>query len=268
MKPELLMKLALFDLDHTLLPLDSDQSWGEFMLSLGWVDEATFRAHNDAFYADYHAGCWDIHDYVRFATQSVRIQGPEAAALAHRRFMDEVIAPAMHPSALALVKHHRDQGDTLVMVTATNEFVTGPIAKAFGIDVLLAVELERDEAGQITGEIAGVPSLREGKVIRVTDWLASQGLDWSQVSATFYSDSTNDLPLLEKVQVPVVTNPDVDFRLNGRRVVMEAGSAWYLKITDPHSVANHGTEDRVHLVIDGYVNDWVRGLFAAVEEAV
>ena len=123
------MNLALFDLDHTLLPLDSDQSWGEFTLSLGWVDEATFRAQNDAFYADYHAGCLDIHDYVRFATQSVRIQGPEAAALAHRRFMDEVIAPAMHPSALALVKHHRDQGDTLVMVTATNEFVTTPIAK-------------------------------------------------------------------------------------------------------------------------------------------
>ena len=201
------MNLALFDLDHTLLPLDSDQSWGEFTLSLGWVDEATFRAQNDAFYADYHAGCLDIHDYVRFATQSVRIQGPEVAALAHRRFMDEVIAPAMHPSALALVKHHRDQGDTLVMVTATNEFVTTPIAKAFGMDVLLAVELVRDDQGLITGEIQGVPTLREGKVTRVTQWLASQGLDWSQVHATFYSDSTNDLPLLEKVQVPVATNP-------------------------------------------------------------
>ena len=212
MKPELLMKLALFDLDHTLLPLDSDQSWGEFMLSLGWVDEATFRQRNNAFYADYQAGCLDIHEYVRFTTQSVRERGWEAAHAAHLQFMQRVIQPAIKPQATALVEQHRAQGDTLVMVTATNEFVTGPIAKAFGIDVLLAVELERDEAGQITGEIAGVPSLREGKVIRVTDWLAKQGLDWSQVSATFYSDSTNDLPLLEKVQVPVVTNPSPALR--------------------------------------------------------
>jgi HAD superfamily phosphoserine phosphatase-like hydrolase len=98
------------------------------------------------------------------------------------------------------------------MVTATNEFVTGPIAKAFGMDVLLAVELERDANGHFTGEIAGVPSLREGKVTRVSEWLTKQGLDWPQVQATFYSDSTNDLPLLEKVQVPVVTNPSPALR--------------------------------------------------------
>ncbi|MFM7698057.1 MAG: HAD family hydrolase [Limnohabitans sp.] len=201
------MKLALFDLDHTLLPLDSDQSWGEFTISLGWVDEATFRQRNNAFYDDYLAGCLDIHEYVRFGTRTVRERGWEAAQAAHLQFMQQVIQPAIKPQATALVEHHRAQGDTLVMVTATNEFVTGPIAKAFGMDVLLAVELERDADGQITGEIAGVPTLREGKVMRVTDWLAKQGLDWSQVSATFYSDSTNDLPLLEKVQVPVVTNP-------------------------------------------------------------
>jgi len=206
------MKLALFDLDHTLLPLDSDQSWGEFTLSLGWVDEATFRQRNNAFYADYHAGCLDIHEYVRFATRTVRERGWAAAQAAHQQFMQQVIQPAIKPAALALVEQHRSQGETLVMVTATNEFVTGPIAKAFGMDVLLAVELERDAAGQITGEIAGVPTLREGKVTRVTDWLAKQGLDWSQVHATFYSDSTNDLPLLEKVQVPVVTNPSTALR--------------------------------------------------------
>jgi HAD superfamily hydrolase (TIGR01490 family) len=206
------MKLALFDLDHTLLPLDSDQSWGEFTLSLGWVDPETFQAKNNGFYADYQAGCLDIHAYVRFATAAMRQQSPDAAAAAHALFMERVIRPAILPAALDLVAQHKSRGERLVMVTATNEFVTRPIAEAFGMDVLLAVELERDAHGHFTGEIAGVPSLREGKVTRVTEWLAKQGLDWPQVQATFYSDSTNDLPLLEKVQVPVVTNPSPALR--------------------------------------------------------
>jgi len=201
------LKLALFDLDHTLLPLDSDQSWGEFTLQLGWVDEAAFRQRNNAFFADYNAGCLDIHEYVRFATRSMRERGLQEAQAAHRQFMQQVIQPAIKPAALELVAHHRALGETLVMVTATNEFVTGPIAEAFGMDVLLAVELARNDDGHFTGEIAGVPTLREGKVTRVTQWLAQQGLDWAHVQATFYSDSTNDLPLLEKVQQPVVTNP-------------------------------------------------------------
>jgi len=207
MKPESPTKLALFDLDHTLLPLDSDQSWGEFTLQLGWVEEAAFRQRNNAFYADYNAGCLDIHEYVRFATRSMRERSFQEAQAAHRQFMEQVIQPAIKTVALELVAQHRALGDKLVMVTATNEFVTGPIAEAFGMDVLLAVELERDANGHFTGEIAGVPSLREGKVTRVSQWLAQQGLDWADVQATFYSDSTNDLPLLEKVQQPVVTNP-------------------------------------------------------------
>jgi HAD superfamily hydrolase (TIGR01490 family) len=207
MKPEPQLKLALFDLDHTLLPLDSDQSWGEFTLQLGWVDEDTFRQRNNAFYADYNAGSLDIHEYVRFATRSMRERSLQEAQAAHRQFMAQVIQPAIKPVALELVAHHRALGEKLVMVTATNEFVTTPIAEAFGMDVLLAVELERDANGHFTGEIAGVPTLREGKVTRVTQWLAQQGLDWTDVQATFYSDSTNDLPLLEKVQQPVVTNP-------------------------------------------------------------
>ena len=207
MRPEPQLKLALFDLDHTLLPLDSDQSWGEFTLRLGWVDEHSFREQNNAFYADYNAGCLDIHEYVRFATRSLRERSLQAAQAAHRQFMAQVIQPAIQPQALALVEQHRAQGDKLVMVTATNEFVTTPIAQAFGMDVLLAVQLQRDASGHFTGEIDGVPTLREGKVTRVTQWLAQQGLDWPQVQATFYSDSTNDLPLLEKVQIPVVTNP-------------------------------------------------------------
>ena len=206
------MKLALFDLDHTLLPLDSDQSWGEFTLSLGWVDPDTFQAKNNGFYADYLAGCLDIHAYVRFSTAAVREKGPAAAAAAHDLFMERVIRPAILPAALDLVEQHRLRGERLVMVTATNEFVTRPIAEAFGMDVLLAVELERDAHGHFTGEIAGVPSLREGKVTRVQQWLATQGTSLADVQATFYSDSLNDLPLLEQVQHPVVTNGSAALR--------------------------------------------------------
>jgi HAD superfamily hydrolase (TIGR01490 family) len=206
------MKLALFDLDHTLLPLDSDQSWGEFTLSLGWVDPDTFQAKNNGFYADYLAGCLDIHAYVRFSTAAVREKGPAAAAAAHDLFMERVIRPAILPAALDLVEQHRLRGERLVMVTATNEFVTRPIAEAFGMDVLLAVELERDAHGHFTGEIAGVPSLREGKVTRVQQWLATQGTSLADVQATFYSDSLNDLPLLEQVQQPVVTNGSAELR--------------------------------------------------------
>lgn len=200
------MKLALFDLDQTLLPLDSDQSWGEFTLNLGWVDRLSFKQRNDAFYADYNAGCLDIHAYVRFATEAMRARGLVQAQEAHQTFMREVIQPAITPQALELVAQHRAQGETLVMVTATNEFVTGPIAQAFGMDVLLAVQLVRDAQGNFTGDIEGTPSLREGKVTRVNQWLAEQGLSLSEVFATFYSDSINDLPLLEKVDFPVVTN--------------------------------------------------------------
>jgi HAD superfamily hydrolase (TIGR01490 family) len=200
------MKLALFDLDQTLLPLDSDQSWGEFTLNLGWVDRQRFKQRNDAFYADYNAGCLDIHAYVRFATEAMRQRGLVQAQEAHQAFMREVIQPAITPQALELVEQHRAQGETLVMVTATNEFVTGPIAQAFGMDVLLAVQLVRDADGNFTGEIDGTPTLREGKVTRVNQWLQAQGLSLSEVHATFYSDSMNDLPLLEKVDVPVVTN--------------------------------------------------------------
>jgi HAD superfamily hydrolase (TIGR01490 family) len=206
------MKLALFDLDHTLLPLDSDQSWGEFTLSLGWVDPETFQAKNNGFYADYQAGCLDIHAYVRFATAAMRQQSPDAAAVAHALFMERVIRPAILPPALDLVAQHKSRGERLVMVTATNEFVTRPIAEAFGMDVLLAVELERDAQGHFTGEIAGVPTLREGKVTRVQQWLAGQGTSLADVQATFYSDSLNDLPLLEQVQHPVVTNGSAALR--------------------------------------------------------
>ena len=206
------MKLALFDLDHTLLPIDSDYSWGVFTTTIGWTDPVDFARRNDEFFAHYKAGTLDIHDYVRFATEAVRRQGAVNAEAAHALFMRSVVEPAITDQALALVRRHRAAGDALVIVTATNEFVTRPIAQAFGVDELIAVELERDQAlggsGWITGEIKGVPSAREGKVSRVEQWLANRKLGWIDVESTFYTDSINDLSLLEKVTHPVATNPD------------------------------------------------------------
>ncbi len=202
------MSLALFDLDHTLLPIDSDYSWGEFTIDIGWCDPVVFRRRNEEFFAHYKAGTLDIHDYVRFATDAVRERGPEAAAAAHERFMHDVIRPHLVAPARALVQRHQHAGDTVVIVTATNEFVTRPIAQAFGVQELIAVQLQRGPDGWITGEIAGVPSAREGKVTRVEQWLADRSLDWSDVDSTFYTDSLNDLALLERVDHPVATNPD------------------------------------------------------------
>ena len=205
-------RLALFDLDHTLLPLDSDYEWGEFTTRIGWTDREEFGRRNQAFYDDYVAGRLDVHDYVRFATEAVRLRGAAAAAEAHARFMREVIAPAIHAQARALLQQHHDAGDEVLIITATNEFVTRPIAQALGVPQLLATELARDADGWITGEILGVPCMREGKVQRMQQWLAGRGLSWQDVDSTFYSDSMNDVPLLEKVNHPVATNPDARLR--------------------------------------------------------
>lgn len=210
------MKLALFDLDHTLLTIDSDHSWGVFTTTIGWTDPVEFKRRNDEFFAHYQAGTLDIHDYVRFATEALRQQGAARAEAAHAEFMRSVVQPAITPQALALVREHMQAGDQVVIVTATNEFVTRPIAQAFGVTELIAVELERDNTpggtGWITGEIRGVPSAREGKVTRVEQWLALRQMDWNDVESTFYTDSINDLTLMEKVTHPVATNPDAALR--------------------------------------------------------
>ncbi len=198
----------MFDLDHTLLPIDSDHSWGVYTSTIGWTDPAEFNRRNDEFYAHYKAGTLDIHDYVRFATDAVRLKGADAAAQAHAGFMQSVVLPELRSEALALVHGHQAAGDQVVIVTATNEFVTRPIAQAFGVGELIAVALARGADGWITGEIDGVPSAREGKVTRVEQWLAARGLAWDTVHTTFYSDSINDLSLLERVNEPVATNPD------------------------------------------------------------
>jgi HAD superfamily hydrolase (TIGR01490 family) len=206
------MKLALFDLDHTILPIDSDQSWGRFTTTLGWTDAVEFTQKNDAFYAHYQAGTLNIHDYVRFATEAFCTRSRAEAEAAHARFMREVIQPVIREEALALLDKHRAAGEQLVIITATNEFVTRPIAHAFGVDELIAVELVRDAQGWYSGEILGVPSLREGKVERLQQWLHQRGLDWDKVDTTFYSDSSNDIPLLQRVNHPVATNPDAKLK--------------------------------------------------------
>lgn len=210
------LNITLFDLDHTLLPIDSDYAWGEFTTSIGWTDPVVFKQRNDEFFAHYKKGELNIADYVRFATAAIKQQGAINSIAAHADFMSAVIHPAIKKPAVDLVKQHRDAGDQLLIVTATNEFVTRPIADAFGIADLIAVQLERDETmggtGWITGEIKGVPSAHEGKVTRVEQWLATRNLSWEQANITFYTDSINDIALLEKVNLPVATNPDARLR--------------------------------------------------------
>ena len=205
-------KIALFDLDHTLIPFDSDYEWNEFTIELGWRDGDEFRRANDAFFAQYREGTLNIHDYVRFATQAIRDKGAVESVAAHARFMDSKVLIGIQKSALDLVQGHQQAGDEVVIVTATNEFVTRSIADAFGVKELIAIELMRDVRGEFTGDILGTPSFREGKVTRVDAWLAARNLGWQDVETTFYSDSMNDLPLLEKATHPVATNPDERLR--------------------------------------------------------
>jgi HAD superfamily hydrolase (TIGR01490 family) len=205
-------RIALFDLDHTLIPTDSDFEWGQYTIEIGWNDPVEFKRRNDEFFAHYRAGTLDIHEYVRFATQAIRAQGATKSIAARTRFICANIEKALKKPALDLVASHRDAGDELLIVTATNEFVTRPIADLFGVEHLIAVELAKNAAGDWTGEIAGTPSFREGKVARVESWLAARGLDWQNTETFFYSDSMNDLPLLERVTHAVATNPDARLR--------------------------------------------------------
>ncbi len=207
------MNLTLFDLDHTLIPMDSDYEWGVFTTALGWNNPAEFTRQNDAFYAQYKAGTLDIHTYVRFATAALCREGALQSEAANARFMQDVIQKAIHSQAISLIRAHQQAGDTVAIVTATHEFLTRPIATALGITELIAINLARNaNTGWFNGEISGTPSFREGKVTRIHDWLLERHLCWADVETTFYSDSINDLPLLERVNHPVATNPDDPLR--------------------------------------------------------
>jgi HAD superfamily hydrolase (TIGR01490 family) len=202
------MKLALFDLDGTLIPGDSDHAFGEFLIALGWADETEFHRRNDEFFQQYQAGRLDIAQYIAFATAPWRTRPAAELQAARSRFMVEVMAPQITAPARALVRAHQEAGDLVAIVTATNEFITRPIADAFEVESLIAVRLARDATGAVTGGILGTPSFREGKNQRVDEWLAERGLRWGDFEQTlFYSDSTNDLPLLERASDPVATNP-------------------------------------------------------------
>ncbi len=203
------MRLALFDLDHTLLPLDSDYEWGRFLGRIGAVDAAWYEEENRRFYQAYNDGTLDIASFLAFSLGPLAAQPRERIDRWHEQFMREVIEPAIRPQAIELVARHRDAGDTCVIVTATNDFVTAPIAGRFGVEHLIASTTERRPDGGLTGRPLGTPSFREGKVIRTGEFLRERGLDWTDVERSwFYSDSANDIPLLAKVTDPVATNPD------------------------------------------------------------
>jgi HAD superfamily hydrolase (TIGR01490 family) len=202
------MKLALFDLDGTLIEKDSDHAFGEFMVACGWADADAFRAANDGFHRQYLAGCLDIGAYIDFATRPWRDRSAAEQQRAVERFMHEVMRPILRDDARALVRRHLDAGDRVAIVTATNEFITRPIAEAFGVSTLIATELQRDDEQRVTGRVQGVPSFQAGKVVRVEQWLVSLGCSLRDCeTSVFYSDSTNDLALLEAVSEPVATNP-------------------------------------------------------------
>ena len=214
-------RLALFDLDHTLLPFDSDYEWGQFLVRLGVVDGEQYAKANDQFYADYKMGKLDIDAFLRFALKPLADNPRTQLADWHRAFMQEKIDGRLHPQAMRLVQQHLDAGDLCCVVTATNSFVTRPIVNAFGIEHLVATEpaTENNQPGaNFTGGIAGVPSFKEGKITRVNNWLTGLGLRLESIEQSFfYSDSMNDLPLLEKVTNPVATNPDVRLRAEAEK---------------------------------------------------
>ncbi|MBT9491197.1 MAG: HAD family hydrolase [Paucibacter sp.] len=202
------MNLTLFDLDGTLIPNDSDHAFGAFMVDIGWANGTQWRQRNDAFYAQYQAGRLDLAEYIDFATSVWRSRPLAEAYAARARFMAEVMAPMLQEPARALLRRHAEAGDLMAIVTATNEFVTAPIAAAFGVEHLIAVQLQRDAGGAYTGQIDGIPSYQAGKIERVHAWLAGLGRQWQDFERiTFYSDSVNDLPLLDLVSHPVATNP-------------------------------------------------------------
>ncbi len=199
------MTLALFDLDNTLLQTDSDHAWGSFLARHQLVDDAEHRRMNDYFYEQYTAGILDIHEYAQFSQKFLSENEPTKLVELHQQFMQEDILPNISTASRELVKKHQEQGHTLVVITATNRFVTAPIVHELGIEHLLAIEIKMED-GRYTRETDGITTFRESKVTRLNAWLEnrSETLEGSY----FYSDSHNDLPLLEIADHPVVVDPD------------------------------------------------------------
>ncbi|MBK1721740.1 HAD family hydrolase [Thiocystis violacea] len=203
------MALALFDLDNTLLAGDSDYLWGRFLAAQGILDGAHHERENERFYRDYQRGTLDIDAFLRFSLRPLRDHSRAQMEALRARFIDELIEPIMLPAARDLIASHKANGDTLLIITATNAFVTAPIAERFGVPHLIATLPELRD-GEYTGEVEGIPAFREGKVIRLQAWLAEHTRDLA--GSTFYSDSHNDIPLLERVDHPVAVDPDAQLR--------------------------------------------------------
>lgn len=211
------MNLALFDLDNTLLNGDSDFEWSQFLIRIGVLDRELFEAKNLAFYEHYKAGTLDIEEFLDFQLKPLSHHARKTLDEWHGQFMREQALGMITQSARDLVNRHRAAGDICVIITATNSFVTSPIAREFGVEHLIATEPEHKD-GEFTGRVADVPCFREGKIIRLDNWLAQRGwkLD-SFAASTFYSDSLNDLPLLGKVKNPVAVNPDETLRAHAEQ---------------------------------------------------
>ena len=199
------MRLAIFDLDNTLIGGDSDYLWGRFLVEQGIVDAEHYERENQRFYDEYKSGRLDIHEFLRFSLKPLAEHDLVTLHSWHRQFMQEKIEPIMLPKAQELLQQHREQGDFLLIITATNRFVTAPIAERLGVDEMLATEPQLAD-GRYTGEVEGTPCFQQGKVERLEQWLASSGHNLA--GSWFYSDSHNDLPLLERVTHPVAVDAD------------------------------------------------------------
>jgi len=206
------LQLALFDLDNTLLAGDSDFEWGRFLISQGVLDEELHLARNAQFYEDYKQGTLDIHAFLEFQLKPLSMHPRTQLDAWHAQYMEQVVRPMMTDKARALVEKHRANGDLLAVVTATNSFVTRPIALEYGVENLIATDPEELD-GQYTGRVAGLPSFKDGKVTRLLQWLEARGQSLKDFETSwFYSDSLNDLPLLKLVDRPVAVNPDPTLR--------------------------------------------------------
>jgi len=200
-------RIAIFDLDHTLLPIDSDYEWGQFLCDIGAVDRGYFELCNKEFYAQYVAGTLDATEYLEFTLHTLSEFSADQLKQMHHQYMRDVITPAILPAARQLLARHKN--DLLLMITATNRFVTEPIARALGFENLIAALPEFSTDGRITGKLIGTPTSGIGKVTHLTEWLHQRGKTLASFERSyFYSDSHNDLPLLEQVSHPVATNPD------------------------------------------------------------
>ena len=209
------MNLAIFDLDNTLLNGDSDYLWGEFLSEQGLVDGQQYKRENDRFYEEYKAGTLDIFEFLAFSLKPLSEHEVSYLNQLHEKFMEEKIRPIMMPASFKLIEKHKQAGDEPIIITATNRFVTEPIAREFGIDNIIATEPEILN-NRYTGKVAGTPCFQHGKVERLEQWLQDTG--HSLQGSWFYSDSHNDIPLLSLVTHPIAVDPDVSLEQHARKL--------------------------------------------------